>query len=365
MKTLDRILTYIRTPNPLQWKDNDALAVYSRKTGFVHVPDRFGYLNKFSNWNYINHHEKFPDTSYTGSFSDIMFLQAEEIIQETLRHNKELCVLWSGGVDSTSIVLAFLEVLDKKDLLTIIYTESSLVEYPLFFKFLTTLSDIKLKKISINDIGLFCSENGHKYNIVNGFPADQLFYSTISKQENIQFGSDWRDFIKEDVAIQQFEEAFTYYNIPIKTIDEFTWYMNFSCKWLLVKRAIPLWWGQTDNGVIPFFDRKEFQDWSISNFDTFQKYDQNNPKYYKLEIKQFINKLFPDEDYLNNKTKTSSIVKGRIVENLYNKVQPNVSILDGNGNLIIETYPMVISKERQHIIRGNMLNKLLPEYRKN
>ena len=364
MKSLDRILTYIRTPNPLQWKDSDALAVYSRKTGFVHIPDRFGYLNKFSSWNYINHSDEFPNTSYIGSFSDIMLLRANEIVYNTKLSGKEICVLWSGGVDSTATVLAFLEVLDKKEILTILYTESSLIEYPLFYKFLTSLTDITLKKISINEIGVFCSENGSKYNIITGFPADQLFYSTISKQENIQFGSDWRSFIKEDTAIQQFEEAFTRYNLPIKTIDEFTWYMNFSCKWLLVKRAIPLWWGKTDNGVIPFFDKKEFQDWSVSNFDTFQKYDQNDPKYYKLEMKQFINKLFPDEDYLKNKTKTSSIVKGRIVEKLYDRVQPNVSILDGDGNLIIETYPMFVPKERQHIIRGNMLNKLLTEYRK-
>ena len=65
MPKLDRILTQGGIKQ-LIWKDSDALSVFFQKTGYIHVPDRFGYLNQFSKWDYVEHNHRFPSRSYTG-----------------------------------------------------------------------------------------------------------------------------------------------------------------------------------------------------------------------------------------------------------------------------------------------------------
>lgn len=365
MFKLDRILSQEGSIHKFIFsKDSDALTIFANKVNFIHIPDRFGYLNQFSNWNYIDHSDQLPITNYTGNLSDIVLKRAEEIYSKSIRENKKIYVYWSGGVDSSAIILALLAVASNRNNITILYTKSSIEEYPKLYTYLQSFSDLQMILISVYDIGKYAEQYGKTDIVITGFPADQLFGSIINQRDDIIFGDDWRKFIVKKTAIEQFEAAFQHYNLPVTTIEQFTWFMNFACKWKLVIRAIPMWFGCTDDGVIPFYDTQDFQNWSMSNFDKLHIYDQKNPKYYKYELKQFINSQFPDKEYLEHKGKLGSIRAGVQSEPLPHLRKPYISFIDGDGILHIEYYHSDIPYDEYQSVRMNMLNRKLIKYRK-
>ena len=365
MPKLDRILSQEGANKKFIFsKDSDALAVFANRTNILHAPDRFGYLNQFSSWDYIDHNDTLPLTNFTTPISDIILKRAEELYNLSIKENKRIYIFWSGGVDSTAVVLAFLSVITDRKNITILYTRSSIKEYPKFYQYLQSFTDLTIELISIHDLGTHAENKGKTDIVITGFPADQLFGSIINQRKSIVFNSDWRTFIQEDKAIQQFEAAFQYYNLPIKTIEQFTWFMNFDCKWKLVTRAIPMWYGCKDDGVIPFYDTKDFENWSMSNFDRLHLYDQKDPKFYKLELKQFIHSQFPDKNYLENKGKLGSLAAGVVEETQLPLRLPYAAFIDGDGILHIEHYYHVVPKDNYHEVMAIMTNRLLINYRK-
>ena len=174
--------------------------------------------------------------------------------------------------------------------------------------------------------------------------------------------SDWKKWVKSKIAILQFTEAFKYYNLPIKTFGEFAWFMNFSTKWDLVNRDILRHIGKQENYTINFYDTQDFQNWSMSNFDKLHMYDQNNSKYYKLELKQFCNKIFPDTDYLKYKGKVDSTTYAFRV----NSAQPTKDIfaviIEDNDIIKLEYQSNMYNNEKQ-IVGDSLLRRALVKYR--
>ena len=322
------------------WGDNDALTVFARNINYLFLPDRFNYLNKFSYWKLSGHDTPFPKKNYIGNFSDLMYKRGEDLVNKAKSSGCNLYVLWSGGVDSTAVVLSILASLgEDKSILKIIHTNSSIDEYYKFYLFLKNTAKLDLINVHIDDLGYISSEFAKTNYLITGFPADQLFGSIVNQEAIIPFNADWRLFIKKDKAIQQFEEAFTYYNLPITQFNQFTWFMNFSCKWNIVNYLLPDIFGYPAGNTINFFNTQEFQDWSVSNFDKLHKYDQKDSVHYKLELKQFINKNFNDNDYFVNKGKFGSIALARSTEK--NKVQmrvPHISLLYDDNSIEIKHY---------------------------
>ena len=286
----------------------DALSIFAGRTGFFFLRDRFGYLNQFSPYRVYKPCEKFPDSTCTKKLSDIMDERATEILSKSHIENKPLYLFVSGGVDSTAMTVAFLKAAngDYRNL-TIVYTKYSEFENPDFFKLLSNIHGLTLKKVlpsrGLDDAQEEAMQKGYA---VTGWCADQLFGSQINQDMPDMYFKDWRKYINIAEAIEQFDDAFNYYNMPISTFGEFAWFMNFSCKYDFVKYTDVMIYGKITGSMIPFYDTSDFNSWSVSNFDVLHKYPQHEPEHYKRELKEYIYAYDKNKNYLEGKGKNPS-----------------------------------------------------------
>ena len=347
------------------YSDDDALGVFCKKVGFTFLPDRFGYLNQFTRWKMSEYKQRFPAGDASYSLIDIIDKRAQEVIDIARITGKKLYVLYSGGVDSTTVLLSLIKALGGDfGILRVVYTQSSVKEYPLLYE--------QLQKWGINLVYTDgCDLVQTWYNlsrsdyVVTGFPADQLFGSIVNQKYPDLFFSDWRKYIEEDNAIQQFEAAFTNYGLPIKTQGEFLWFMNFACKWEIVKMFFPCLSGMTNGLTLNFFDTYEFQNWTISNYDRLFAYPQSDPAHYKEAMKDYIYSILHDDDYRMTKGKIGSVGNAyRNGENIKATIEiPTVAII-ADGKFIQQSYHKLCGREEAVAIRKAMLRRMVQPYRK-
>lgn len=230
------------------------------------------------------------------------------ILSTAKKNNKILYLFFSGGVDSTALVIAFIKVCcgDYKNI-CVVYSKHSVEENSTFVEFLKK-NKIPMKEelpgYALDVSYQTAMEDGYA---VDGNCADQLFgQGNLNNKFPELYHKGWHSWIESDIAIQQFEEAFDYYNLPIKTFGEFAWATNFLLKYNYVKHTDVLMFGKLSRNKFVFYDTTDFQDWSVSNFDILHKYPQHIPKYYKRELKEYIYSFNKDKSYLNNKGKFGS-----------------------------------------------------------
>lgn len=288
-------------PKKFRW--DDAISLFCRKEQFGFLADRFGYLNQFTKINAASISEgKFPISNYTKSLSEIMIDRATYIVNYCRENNYKCVVLWSGGCDSTAILASLIAVCSDLSFITVLHTTSSIDEYPEFYNLFVKnkFKTHQANAAEIYDIAL-------KYAlsdciVVTGFPADQLFGSIIGQKypkdttkehfsvflKDNQYEDNNLVYKSADEAISQYEAAFEYYNIPVKTIAEFLWFNNFALKWDYVCNWIPCVTHSQSNNILSFYNTYDFECWSVSNFDILHKYDQKDYRNYKIQLKDFI-----------------------------------------------------------------------------
>lgn len=254
------------------------------------------------------------------SFGEICNARAEFICRKAITENKEIQVLWSGGIDSTLALVALYKVLEKTNetnRLEILLSEESITEYQNFF------ADIIKPKLNFTKFSppLYDYLNQNKI-IVTGEHGDQIFgsdkakYHVLTKQafrpykEILPFviarklGSNKNVGQIIEYLAPQIEKS----PVKIETLYDFLWWMNFSMKWQHVSlRLINSAAGsdlRLDENVIHFFSRKDFQNWSISNHERKIKKTWNS---YKYVAKQYIYEFHGDTNYLHNKEKEQSL----------------------------------------------------------
>lgn len=286
--------------------DNDALAVFSRNSNGPISVDRFGYLNQFSKWDLYTEKTPFPSSNYTGTVEDIMDKRASEIMNILNRTDMNGYIFVSGGVDSTAMTYALLNAAGSDiSKLHIIYTSASLEENPKFFEFLKT-TGIDLVETPVNGISDTLEKVLEHSYAITGFAAGYFFDSILNDDFPDLYHKDWRPWVKDEVAIGQFEEAFSYYGMPIKTFAEFSWFTGFLIRYNHSIHLDVCYSGKVTNRCIGFYDVPELNDWSVSNFDTLHRHSDTETKYYKAELKDYIYKYNHDKEYRLYKGKKKS-----------------------------------------------------------
>ena len=156
--------------------------------------------------------------------------------------------------------------------------------------------------------------------------------------------------------------------MPIIKFNEFVWFINFIGRWNVITHFLPYVYGLSEtSNIINFFDTKDFQDWSISNFDVLHTHSQKEAKFYKKELKEIIYSIFPDEEYFNTKAKTRSIQYAHQYEtNKTSKKIPFISYIDENECSKIIRYPYKVNSftDEYSKIQTSMLIRFLTKCRK-
>jgi hypothetical protein len=304
---------YGKKENPMWW-------IGRFMTNLVPV-DRTDHLNvlKVNTWPIPKVNRKFAK-----SYDQICY----ETATEYWDNHDDISVLWSGGLDSTCVAIAFLETKPIGKKLTLVGTQESVDEYPTFYE-----QHKEITKIDSADEfwqRFTFHQNETKY--VSGDLGDQIFGGCIDefselKDEPWQNFLEWDDIFAQSLLhvdnltrdwtipekknfIKKFEKFNSRAPFPIVTLFDFVWWMTFTTRYNgaannitnLVTALYKLPKAAIDT-VSCFFHSDDFQQWSMTHHHL--KYPAG-PETYKQPIKDFIAKYNGDVDFLKNKRKEKS-----------------------------------------------------------
>jgi hypothetical protein len=258
-----------------------------------------------------------PDPTFNLSFGDCAINRAKEIYQKHLEHGVPIRLQWSGGIDSSAALAAFIQLLgvaESKRCLEIVMTSEGIIENPFMWEQVIRKEEFKI----VNTMKFTEQWNGDAI-MVNGEGGDQVqgtdLYRGIIQQHGAQaFTVLWTEgsvveFIKfkgkvteqdaRDLAvvlINQVKQA----PIEIVTLADFWWWINFTCKWastfyrIVTKTTRPITADFIDNYFFPFYSSKDFQLWSMYKRDEKHK---GNWATYKWKAKDFVCDFLGDDSY--------------------------------------------------------------------
>lgn len=300
---------------------SDPLSVMNRLFAGWWCRDRFCFLNKYSPLKICNELDEDTKALLESEelpkeikISDIIDAQAKRI----LAFNQPIAVSWSGGVDSTCVIVALLRNgLEPQDL-TVIHAESSKEEYPFFYRWML---NHKVNLIEDNQVRKQYSRFEGK--IVTGWCADQLFGSDIHLRNVSLYNEPWIDALKIamternihltdksfDVIESVYQEYASVLGLKLEQFCEFAWLYNFGCKWTYVidESQLACEMQAMRDKFVPFFAHLDFQRYSLRRFSRLREVNVNQVnKFYKRPLKKYIYEYLNDANYLNNKGKKNS-----------------------------------------------------------
>lgn len=307
------------------------------------------------------------DPTFNKSLDTIMLRRAEELLEH---RDTDLHVLWSGGIDTTAAVVAFIRVwkgTPKFNLIVIRYCVRSAEEYPKFFE--EVIKTMRHQRIQghVRDV------YDGKQDVVTGDPADMLFGTFLMSQAfsgrmigkkvnplHNKLEAPWEVVIPEllhsrglligrleDLGIQRpnttkkdvlakFEhqmqarktallqeyttERVLWLNwirpfvarspVPVVTVFDFLWWVTYACKYshdlLRVLYNRPSVTPHLLSTVVNFFEPEDFHQWSFHNHHL-KMQDKRVWASYKYPLKKFIFDFNQDAEYYSAKMKCQSV----------------------------------------------------------
>jgi len=269
------------------------------------------------------------DPSFNLSYSDCCDKRAAELYELSVTTGKPLGVMWSGGIDSTMILVSFLRnysINDLKSRVKVIISSESKIENPEFYKNFV-LPNFEF----VNSEHTPWLMDGSMI-IVTGEFNDQLFGSDmmktfISKRGAHMLSSPYnRDTMYSylnssindpnvtNTMINAVINSSNVYGIKLDKISDFFWWYNFCFKWQNVYfRMYSLMSPRNFHNLNTEFDSVYMQHFYHSDY--FQLWSITHPevriimdwKEYKMEAKTEIYKFDKNEEYYVNKIKRGSL----------------------------------------------------------
>jgi len=269
---------------------------------------------------------------FTRSYEEVCNDRARDLLARADKLDIPIYVFWSGGVDSTCVLVSLLKRATRaqKERLVVLLSEESVTEYPLFYR-----EHIR-GKLPCRSAMLFPYILGTEALLVNGEHNDQLFGSDITAEAINRFGSEailgeydrklFSVFFEEKLEghgdsetaafyVELFERLKEAAPIPIKTNYDMFWWINFSLKWQAVYIRVLSFTAKRNAGKLspkyvkdhyaPFYNTEAFQLWSMNNLD--MRIRDGGWRSYKWPAKEVIYEFTKDMDYLNNKIKRGSL----------------------------------------------------------
>ena len=257
----------------------------------------------------------FIQTPWTIPTSSLPFEQVmQRIVAEYLKQDQLLNLCWSGGIDSTSIIIAFLKHTPDHSRLRILYSPYSVYENRDFFDLLQkNYSHVEMLDIS-GDVYIKTHFDGHFVTGHGGdeFTAslDETFFNAVGENGLYQPWQDYFYKITSDDALVEFAESyFSQSGRPIKTLLDARWcYYTFAKSQIFAFRDNSFLLNQdsySTTNVSGFFASPEFETYMYHNID--QSLDPSKGYLgYKQFIKEYIYQFDQNQPYYETKGKTNS-----------------------------------------------------------
>jgi hypothetical protein len=266
---------------------------------------------------------------FSKSYEEICNARASELLQRMSALGCRMHVFWSGGIDSTLVLVSLLKnaTAEQKEFITVLLSEESLAENPEFYKrhirgILKTDSSMLLPYVI-----------GGKDIVVNGEHNDQVFgsgaigrmiqsagidivHQSYSRDLFFRlFNAHTHDVPVTNLYLDLFERLKAAAPVPVTTNFDYLWWINFALKWQTVySRTLSFVSARNRECVTPeylrtyyapFYNTEDFQLWSMTNPDKKMK---DTWKTYKWPCKDIIYAFDGNKEYRDNKTKRNSLV---------------------------------------------------------
>jgi hypothetical protein len=283
------------------------------------------------------------------SYKECCDKRAKEIWDTSIRLNKPIGIMWSGGIDSTRVMVSFLEnfsIAELKDRVKIICSEYSISENPEFYQ-----------KYIVPHFELINSENmpwlfDGSMLLVTGEMNDELFgthmlknylftnpstYTTKFNKQNIfnyfstRIKNDQATWLLVDGVIAAADK----YGMVLENEADWFWWWNFSFKWQLcylrlIILAMPKLWPTLNaeymkNYIHHFYSTDDFQLWSINSPETriIKKWTD-----YKFQAKKEIFDFDGNQHYFETKTKRGSLYTVFSHRNLAEAIDSDFNLIE-------------------------------------
>lgn len=296
------------------------------------------------------------------SFAEICDRRAVQIVEQARSENRPIHVFWSGGIDSTTALVALLknmDAADQKEYLTVFYNQESINEYPKFFSE-TIQPDLKAELID-ESYGFLL---GNPI-LVTGELGDQLFGSVIMDELlNLQGDRSHIDIFRQPyktVMPKLIQHRLKTHDMklvsrlldylepviqrcPWRIVSTFDclWWMNFILKWQHVDQRFAVGFHldspdlkQSYELCAHFFKTDDFQRWSMSNPDLKIK---DTWATYKFPAKEYMFEFTRDRDYLENKNKVPSISLRKIKKSRHCFMLEDFRMINAEDTLNLEGF---------------------------
>jgi hypothetical protein len=265
--------------------------------------------------------DRIPTPATDGAtFAELCDTVGAELVAEALRAGRTISVLWSGGIDSTSALIALMKAADAHrcaDRVRVQFSLDSVLEYPEFFlrhvsgKYPTAAVSHPISEV-LNPADL----------TVTGEHGDQLFGSHLlaSYVRRGIADADYRDAlplvlverlqsVRDASRVRRYlEPVVAAAPVPIRTLFDCLWWLNFALKWQEVTLRLPVFRGDearaAHDGLRHFFRDDRFQAWALANTPghvpaTWARY--------KDAAKRYILDFTGDRAYYRDKEKADSL----------------------------------------------------------
>lgn len=296
---------------------------------------------------YDDHLMPTPDESFNLSYQECCDLRTKEIIDLANKKNIPIRILWSGGIDSTLVLVSFLKQMSQseaKEKLVVSLSSGSIMEnyffYNKFVRYLRCESGYNVENLMDGS----CI-------VVTGEYNDQLFGSSTAKDMKKYYNNSYDfddvydrekffDFIANQNQIALFQESIDspYFdlgdletnawldllefsaeksNLDIITMFDYWWWLSFNFKWqsiyfrLLIRANQNLKNNITSDfcreHLIHFFSSQDFQQWSFHNRNRGIK--DLNWRRFKNASKEIIYDFDKNKEYYDYKIKNGSLYR--------------------------------------------------------
>jgi hypothetical protein len=256
----------------------------------------------------------------SATFAELCDAIGAEIVADAISAGKEVAVLWSGGIDSTTALIAVMKAAEQRGCsghIRVLLSLDSVQEHPGFF-----LRQIKGRyRLQPVTHPISASLDPTLVN-VTGEHGDQLFGSHILASY-VRRGlglADYRDILPL-VLLERLRNPLSARRVkrylapviaaapvPLRTLFDCLWWLNFSLKWQEVTLRLPVFRGEEArmvyNSLRHFFRDERFQAWALANGQI-----RRVPVWarYKDEAKRYILDFSGDRDYYQTKEKEDSL----------------------------------------------------------
>jgi len=267
--------------------------------------------------------------NFTKDYEDLCNERAQTLLLQTEKNNTELYLFWSGGIDSTCVLVSLLKNATRaqKERIVVLLSEDSINEYPLFYR-----EHIR-GKLRRESAMLFPYLLGGNKVVLTADHNDQLFGSDVIGRLITRFGFEavMRPYDRQMLSVffeeqlqgdklmaasyvRLFERLKDSAPVILKTNFDLFWWINFTIKWQTVFMCMLSYTARRNQAKITgryvrehrlsFFNTNEFQLWSMNNLDKRIKGDWRS---YKWPAKKIIYDFTKDPIYYETKTKRGSL----------------------------------------------------------